>query len=102
MLDAVADGVFDDAIDRRRAKEFLSDALHHLVVALADGQVVGFASAVHYVHPDKSSPELWINEIGVAPSFRRQGVATSMLKKLSEIAARLGCSVVWVLTERDR
>ena len=27
-------------------------------------QIVGFASAVHYVHPDKP-PELWINEMGV-------------------------------------
>jgi hypothetical protein len=34
-------------------------------MATAGDTVVGFASAVHYVHPDKA-PELWINEVGVA------------------------------------
>ena len=27
----------------------------------------------HYLHPDKSAPELFVNEIGVAPTHRRQG-----------------------------
>ncbi|MEL6105453.1 MAG: GNAT family N-acetyltransferase [Planctomycetota bacterium] len=100
LLESFAADVFDDAIDIRRANEFLADPRHHLVAALADGRVVGFASAVHYVHPDKPTPEMWVNELGVDPAFRRQGLATSILSKLSEIAARLGCCDVWVLTER--
>jgi hypothetical protein len=40
------------------------------VVARDASVVVGFASGVHYVHPDKS-PELWINEVGVARSHCR-------------------------------
>lgn len=100
LLDSVADGVFDDSIVARRCQEFLDDSRHHLIVALSDGQVVGFASAVHYVHPDKPSPELWINELGIAPEFRRLGLATSIISKLKEIAGGLGCSDIWVLTER--
>lgn len=55
---SVADNVFDDPIDLATAAEFLADARHHLAVAIADGLVVGFISAVHYVHPDKRKPEL--------------------------------------------
>lgn len=66
VLTHVAPGVFDHAVDPARSVEFLNDPRHHLAVAIEAGLVVGVASAVHYVHPDKS-PELWINEVGVAP-----------------------------------
>lgn len=67
VLDSVASGVFDEPVEPRLLEEFLRDERHHLAVAIDQGQVVGFASGVHYVHPDKA-PELWINEVA-----RRQG-----------------------------
>jgi hypothetical protein len=67
VLADVASGVFDDPIDVGRAEEFLADPRHHLSVAVEGGRVVGFVSAVHYVHPDKPRPELWINEVSVRP-----------------------------------
>jgi aminoglycoside 6'-N-acetyltransferase I len=54
ILAHVAPDVFGDPIDRKRANEFLADPRHHLVVAVEHGQVVGFVSAVHYVHPDNA------------------------------------------------
>lgn len=52
--------VFDDPINLPKSAEFLADSHHHLAVAIKDNLVIGFVSAVHYVHPDKLSPELWI------------------------------------------
>jgi aminoglycoside 6'-N-acetyltransferase I len=101
VLANVADDVFDDTIDPARAAEFLADPRHHLVVAIEDGQVVGFVSAVHYVHPDKPRPELWINEVGVAETHRRRGLATQLLRSLFDVARDLGCTEAWVLTDRD-
>lgn len=101
MLQAVAPDVFDDPIDPAAAAEFLADPRHHLAVAIDDGVVVGFVSAVHYVHPDKPRPELWINEVGVAASHRRQGIARQMLELIKQHAIQLGCSVIWVLTHRS-
>ena len=100
VLQSVAEGVFDDPIDPAAAAEFLADARHHLAVAIADGRVVGFISAVHYVHPDKPKPELWINEVGVAPTHQRQGLARKMMEAVLAEARRLGCTVAWVLTSR--
>ena len=68
-------------------------------MALSDGVVVGFASAVHYVHPDKD-PELWIAEVGVADAHRRAGIATRLLDELRGQARALGCREMWVLTEQ--
>ena len=73
ILKNVDPDVFDNSIDIPRTEEFLTDSRHHLAVAIDDDRVVGFVSAVHYVHPDKARPELWINEVSVAETHRRQG-----------------------------
>jgi aminoglycoside 6'-N-acetyltransferase I len=98
VLDRVAQGVFDNALDPRWTDEFLGDVRHHLAVAIHDDQVVGMASALHYVHPDKP-PELWINEVGVAPTHRGQGVGRRLLEALFERGRALGCRQAWVGTD---
>jgi aminoglycoside 6'-N-acetyltransferase I len=101
VLANVAPDVFDDPIDVGRANEFLADPRHHLAVAVEDGLVVGFVSAVHYVHPDKPRPELWINEIGVAATHQRRGLGTRLLRAVFAAAQDLGCAEAWVLTDRS-
>ena len=98
VLDRVAPGVFDNPIDARWRAEFFADPRHHLAVALLDGVVIGMASAVHYVHPDKP-PELWVNEVGVAPPFHNQGIGRRMLQALFERGRELGCREAWLGTE---
>ena len=101
VLDDVAPNVFDGAVRPELAAEFLADPRHHLAIAVTDsGQVVGMASAVHYVHPDKV-PQLFINEVGVSPVFHRQGIGKELMAALLERARELGCSEAWVATEPD-
>ena len=92
---------FDDAVVPARAAEFLGDPRHHCAAAIAGDEVIGFASAVHYVHPDKAAPELWINEVGVNESHRRQGLARRLMDCLFAAGRRAGCGEAWVLTESD-
>ena len=101
VLGNVAPGVFDDPIDDRGAKEFLTDSRHHLAVAVDDGVVVGFVSAMHYAHPDKRYPEMWINEVQVASTHRRKGIARALLDQILHRARELQCTEAWVLTDRD-
>ena len=100
VLDDVAGEVFDHRVDRALAREFLSDPRHHLVVACAGTTVVGMATALHYVHPDKPT-ELWINEIGVAPPYRRRGIATRLLEALFAHGRAIGCREAWLGTEES-
>jgi GNAT superfamily N-acetyltransferase len=97
VLERVAPGVFDGPIVVPWRDEFLDDARHHLAVALDGETVVGFVSAVHYVHPDKP-PELWIDEVGVALSHRWHGVERRLLARMLTHGAELGCVQAWVLT----
>jgi ribosomal protein S18 acetylase RimI-like enzyme len=101
VLAGVAGDVFDDPILPQAAREFLVDPRHHLAVAIEDQVVIGFASGVHYIHPDKAHPEFWVNEVGVAPAFQKRGVGKALMGALLAEARELGCKEAWVLTERD-
>jgi len=98
VLARVAPDVFDHAIDPRWSRAFFTDPRHHLVVALDGDTVVGMVSAVAYVHPDKA-PQLWINEVGVAPTHHRRGIARRLLDAMLEHGRALGCTEAWVLTD---
>ncbi|PYE54138.1 GNAT family N-acetyltransferase [Deinococcus yavapaiensis] len=98
VLNDVAPDVFDGPIDARWTAQFFSDARHHLAVALDAGQVVGFASAVRYVHPDKP-PEVFVNEVGVAATHRRRGLGRRLVERLFDHARTSGCETAWVLTD---
>ena len=100
LLDHVAPEVFDDPIAPASLRRFLAAPDHHLFVALEDGLIVGFVSAMHYDHPDKRTPELWLNEIGVAPSHQGQGIGGALLDAVLAHGRRLGCGDAWVLTDR--
>lgn len=100
LLQNVAADVFDNPVDPGRAAEFLRDGRHHMTVALDQGVVVGFASGVTYLHPDKPL-ELWINEVGVASSHRRQGIGKRVLQALIERGRAMDCQEAWVLTDRS-
>jgi GNAT superfamily N-acetyltransferase len=100
VLQHVAPDVFDDPVDMRWSAEFLADPRHHLAVAIEDGLVVAMASALHYVHPDKP-PELWVNEVGVAPTHQGRGIGRRALAALLAHARTLGCQEAWVLTSAD-
>ena len=99
QLTAVAEGVFDETVSTDWSLEFLSDPRHHIAVALDGDIIVGFASAVHYIHPDKQ-PELWINEVGVAPSHRNRRIGHEVVCTMLKHGRSLGCAQAWVLTDR--
>jgi aminoglycoside 6'-N-acetyltransferase I len=97
VLARVADEVFDEPVDPALTREFLADSRHHIAVAIDDGVVVGFASGVDYLHPDKP-PELWINEVAVAPGHQRRGLGAAVLAALLAVGRERGCRSAWVLT----
>ena len=97
VLANVAPEVFDNPVDPDLTREFLADLRHHIAVAIDDGLVVGFASALHYIHPDKP-PELWINEVAVAPTHHQRGLGKAVLAALFTVGRTHGCGNAWVLT----
>ncbi|TPM30159.1 GNAT family N-acetyltransferase [Mesorhizobium sp. B2-3-4] len=96
----IAPDVFDEPVRPDRLAAYLAAPGHFMVVAFADGLVVGQCAAVIHRHPDKVS-ELYIDEVGVSPAFQRQGIARKMLDAMFEIGKQNGCEEAWVGTEPD-
>jgi ribosomal protein S18 acetylase RimI-like enzyme len=71
-----------------------------LIVAVADDQVIGMASGIAYLHPDKPL-QLFANEVGVSGRFHRQGVGKKLLAALLHRGLEIGCHEAWVATERS-
>ena len=72
VLEQVDPDVFDNPVRLDLAARYLNNPGNLLAVAIHDGTVVGMASAIAYVHPDKPLA-LFINEVGVSARWRRQG-----------------------------
>ena len=92
--------MFDEPVDSKRLAAYLAEPGHYMIVAIADGVVIGQCAAVIHRHPDKVT-ELYIDEVGVAGGFRRQGVARRMLDAMFALGNSLGCGEAWVGTEHD-
>ena len=99
LFSNVSPDLFDNPISEKLAQEFLADHRHHIAVAIEDNQVIAFASAVHYIHPDKPA-QLFINEVAVAPAYRQHGIGKAVVVALLQLAEDLNCTEAWVLTDR--
>jgi aminoglycoside 6'-N-acetyltransferase I len=98
LLDRVDPDVFDHEVRPDLLRQLLGNPMNHLAVAVVDGIVVGMASAISYVHPDKPL-QLFINEVGVAGGYRRRGIARRLMDLIIDHGRRLGCTEAWVATE---
>lgn len=100
LLDRVAEDVFDERIDLGRLAAYLADPSHLMVVAVAHGEVIGQARGVVHRHPDEPT-ELYIDNLGVTPARKREGIATRLLDDLVNWSRARGCEQAWVVTEDD-
>lgn len=92
-----AGALFDDPLRPDMAARFLAHPDHHLFAAIAAGTMIGFVSAVSYLHPDKPL-EYWLNEVGVDEAWHRRGVGRRLMHAALDHGWRMGCTSAWVLT----
>lgn len=100
LFDRVDPDVFNEPVRPDRIAAYLAEPNHMMILALADGLVVGQCAAVIHRHPDKVT-ELYIDEVGTASGWRRQGIARRMLEEMIAWGRERGCGEAWVGTETD-
>jgi aminoglycoside 3-N-acetyltransferase I len=73
-------------------------AKEHVIalVALVGQEVVGGLVAYELEKFEQARRELYIYDLAVAESHRRQGIATALIRRLGEIGAERGAWVVYV------
>ncbi|MGD9739938.1 MAG: N-acetyltransferase family protein [Bauldia sp.] len=100
FLDRIAAEVFDEPVRPGRVAAYLREPNHMMVVAIDGDLVVGQCAGVVHRHPDKMT-ELYIDEVGVAPTHHRRGIARRMMEELFAWGREQGCEEAWVGTEVD-
>lgn len=99
LLD-VPEGLFDLPPRADQSKAFLNNPDHYMVAAFAGDLMVGMASGVINLHPDKD-PALFVNEVGVRDDWLRKGIATRMMNALFDLVKPRGIKGIWLATEID-
>ncbi|MEO0498414.1 MAG: GNAT family N-acetyltransferase [Pseudomonadota bacterium] len=92
--------LFDHPINDRWLDNFVASSTHHMALAIADGQLIGFASGVTHLNPDKPT-ELYLSELSVLPDHRLKGIGSSLVRVALDWAKSAHYAGVWVLTDAD-
>ena len=100
LFENVADDVFDEPVRPDRLARYLAEPGHLMLVAVDDGVVVAQCAAVVHHHPDKVT-ELYVDEMGTAPSHQRRGIARDLMRAMFDWGRELGCEEAWLGTELD-
>ncbi len=77
---------------------YVRDPAQRLILAIAGDLAVGQVKTVLHRHPEKP-PTLFVEELGVAPDWRRQGIGTRLVHEALRLAEEFGCAELWLATE---
>jgi ribosomal protein S18 acetylase RimI-like enzyme len=81
-------------------KKFLSNEQNLIVLSKEDEKITGIAICYILPHP-AGDDSLYVHELDTHPDYRRQGIATRIMRKIEEIAEKYNLKEVWVGTETD-
>ncbi len=71
------------------------------LVALKDSEVVGGIAAYELIKFEQERSEIYIYDLAVAATHRREGIATALIQELKKIAEVRGAYVVFVQADID-
>ncbi|HVK80669.1 MAG TPA: GNAT family N-acetyltransferase, partial [Verrucomicrobiae bacterium] len=65
-------------------------------ISFRDGEIVGALVAYELVKFEQARGEIYIYDLAVSETYRRQGIATALIQRLREIATERGAWVLYV------
>jgi aminoglycoside 3-N-acetyltransferase I len=71
------------------------------IAALQDSKVVGGIAAYELIKFEQARSEIYIYDLAVAATHRRQGIATALIQEVKKIAKVRGAYVVFVQADID-
>ncbi len=71
------------------------------VIAFMNGKIAGTASLINDDMPERPDLSPWLASVFVAPVFRKKGIAGKMIDTITDEAAALGVSRLYLFTFGD-
>lgn len=95
------DFVFNEELQRKGLQLMLANELGCLLVAEADGEVVGMCSGQLTVSTAEGGPSMLIEDLVVREDFRRRGTGGRLMARLAEWGKGKGVSRFQLLADRS-
>jgi len=93
-----ATALFDRRPTIRATRAYLSDRRNVMFLAYQGERAVGFLRGTALNRLDSERPQMFLYEVGVAPRFRRRGIARALIEQLLALCRDQGFQEVFVLT----
>jgi aminoglycoside 3-N-acetyltransferase I len=91
--------------DNRPSASYLQQLLNSdyfiAIVALKNGEVVGGLTAYELKKFERERSEIYIYDLAVAASHRREGIATALIDELQQLATTRKAYVIFVQADRE-
>lgn len=84
-------GPTEEAAARLWEDAFGSRPRYRLLVAERDGGLVAYAVFFHTYSTFRAMPSLYLEDLFVHPTARRQGIAAALMQRLAALALEEGC-----------
>lgn len=91
--------LFDHRLSRTAARAYLRDRRNVFFLARLSGEPVGFLRGTSLMQLHTGRRQMFLYEIGVAPSHRDQGVGRSLVEALLRYCRELDFQEVFVFTD---
>lgn len=78
----------------RTYEKMKDDNRYRTFVADADGEVVGFVTAVETLAVDHPNGYIKMNGLAVLPQFQRRGIGRMLMERVEKLAAERGASFI--------
>lgn len=90
-----------DFICKENAQEFLSSPQCWLYACIEDNCIIGFAYGYQLNRLNNCGNMLYLHEVGVLPSYHRQGIARRMLTEIKDLSKGIGISKIFLFTQKS-
>jgi len=87
-------------VDKNEALEFFEDNNNFFYVCLFNGEIIGFAYG-YVLKRLNSKPMAYIHEVGVLDKFKRQGIASDILKHIKNELFNIGIIKIFLITQKN-
>ncbi len=82
-------------------EKFLSNENNYLIAYIENDKILGFVLAYTLQRYDGRAEMLYLHEIDVAETHRKQGIATKLMNELKEIKDKNGYDKIFLVTNKS-
>lgn len=86
---------------RENVRAFFAQPQNWLFACLEDGRILGFCQGYECPRLNDAGGLLYIHELAVLPSYRRQGIGKTMLNMLKILCRLSGIRRIFLITQRS-